>query len=41
MILDFHDGKSESGFGHPSCNGGKPSDDIIRKLNQSSPVGPK
>jgi hypothetical protein len=41
MILDFHDGKRESGFGHPLCNGGKPSDDIIRKLNQSSPGGPK
>ena len=41
MVLDFHDGKSESGFGHPSCKGGKPSDDIIHKLNQTAPVGPK
>jgi hypothetical protein len=41
MILDFQNGKSASGFGHPNCAGGKPSDGIIRKLNQTLPVGPK
>ena len=34
-------GVSVSGFGHPDCKGGKPSKDIIEKLNQSLPVGPK
>jgi uncharacterized protein GlcG (DUF336 family) len=32
MILDINNGVSASGFGHPSCKGGKPSDDIIKKL---------
>jgi uncharacterized protein GlcG (DUF336 family) len=41
MILDFQNGKSVSGFGHPNCAGGKPSDQIIRTLNQKVPVGPK
>jgi uncharacterized protein GlcG (DUF336 family) len=32
MILDIQDGISASGFGHPSCKGGKPPDEIIRQL---------
>jgi uncharacterized protein GlcG (DUF336 family) len=41
MILDFSNGQSASGFGHPSCKGGKPSDDTIRKLPQDFAVGKK
>jgi uncharacterized protein GlcG (DUF336 family) len=41
MILDFQNGTSASGFGHPSCKGGKPSDDVIRKLPEQYPTGPK
>jgi uncharacterized protein GlcG (DUF336 family) len=38
MILDFANGQSASGFGHPSCKGGKPSDDTIKSLAQKYPV---
>src|SRR4051812_18715375 len=41
MILDFSNGQSASGFGHPSCKGGKPSDDTIKKLSQDFPIGKK
>ncbi len=41
MILDFSNGQSASGFGHPSCKGGKPSDDTIRKLPEDFPIGKK
>ena len=41
LIFDIQNGVSSSGFGHPDCNGGKPSKDIIEKLNQSLAVGPK
>jgi uncharacterized protein GlcG (DUF336 family) len=41
LIFDIQNGVSVSGFGHPDCKGGKPSKDIIEKLNQSLPVGPK
>jgi uncharacterized protein GlcG (DUF336 family) len=41
MILDLQNGVSASGFGHPSCVGGKPSDDMIKKLPQAYPTGPK
>jgi uncharacterized protein GlcG (DUF336 family) len=41
MILDFQNGSSASGFGHPSCKGGKPSDDVIQKLPQQYPTGSK
>ena len=34
-------GRSVSGFGHPSCRGGKPADDIINKLAETDPPGPK
>jgi len=39
LILDFQRGTSVSGFGHPSCKGGKPSDDVIKKLPESDPTG--
>jgi uncharacterized protein GlcG (DUF336 family) len=38
MILDFANGQSASGFGHPSCKGGKPSDDTIKSLSQKFPT---
>jgi uncharacterized protein GlcG (DUF336 family) len=41
MILDISNGQSASGFGHPSCKGGMPSDDIIKKLPQQFPAGHK
>jgi uncharacterized protein GlcG (DUF336 family) len=41
MILDFSNGQSASGFGHPSCKGGKPSDDTIKKLPTDFPIGKK
>jgi uncharacterized protein GlcG (DUF336 family) len=41
MILDIQNGTSASGFGHPSCKGGKASDDVIGKLAEQVPVGPK
>jgi uncharacterized protein GlcG (DUF336 family) len=34
MILDIQNGASASGFGHPSCKGGKPPDEIIKQLPQ-------
>jgi len=37
MILDIQNGQSASGFGHPTCKGGLPSDDIIKKLPQDFP----
>ncbi|HXC52401.1 MAG TPA: heme-binding protein [Candidatus Limnocylindrales bacterium] len=40
MILDIRDGTSVSGFGHPSCKGGKASDDVINSLAEKVPVGP-
>jgi uncharacterized protein GlcG (DUF336 family) len=41
MILDLQNGASASGYGHPSCKGGKASDDIIGKLPEQFPIGPK
>ena len=42
MILDVQsNGVSVSGFGHPSCKGGKPSDDVIKKLAETYRPGPK
>jgi uncharacterized protein GlcG (DUF336 family) len=39
MILDYKGGASAGGFGHPSC--GKPSDDIINKLQETHAVSKK
>jgi uncharacterized protein GlcG (DUF336 family) len=41
LILDFHNGVSESGFGHPSCKGGTQSDGIINDLSKDFPTGPR
>jgi len=41
LIFDIQNGTSSSGFGHPSCKGGKPAEDIIKKLNETHPTGPK
>ena len=41
MILDFHNGVSQSGFGHPSCKGGTQSDGIISDLSKDFPTGPR
>jgi uncharacterized protein GlcG (DUF336 family) len=32
MILDIQNGASASGFGHPTCKGGNPPDEIIKQL---------
>ena len=41
MILDYQNGSSASGFGHPSCKGGTQSDYIIRNLSKDFPTGSK
>jgi hypothetical protein len=41
LILDFKNGVSQSGFGHPSCKGGTQSDGIIEDLSKQLPTGPK
>lgn len=41
MILDFKDGKSVSGFGHPDCKGGNDNSAIIQTLSKDYPTGPK
>lgn len=40
MILDIHDGKSASGFGHPDCKGGQEAGYIVNSLSQNFPTGP-
>lgn len=42
LILDLQpNGQSNSGYGHPSCKGGKPSDDVIKDLPNKYPTGKK
>jgi hypothetical protein len=41
MILDWQNTSSPSDFGHPSCKGGTPSDDVIKGLSKQNPTGPK
>jgi len=41
MVLDFQNGQSTSGFGHPTCKGGQPPEDIVKQLTSKYPVGPK
>lgn len=41
LILDFKNGVSQSGFGHPSCKGGNQADGIIQTLSKDFPTGPK
>jgi uncharacterized protein GlcG (DUF336 family) len=38
ILFDIQNGISASGFGHPTCKGGRPSEDIAKKLTQSHPV---
>jgi uncharacterized protein GlcG (DUF336 family) len=38
MILDIQNNESASGFGHPSCKGGKPADEIIKQLPEKYPT---
>jgi hypothetical protein len=38
IIFDIQNGVSASGFGHPTCKGGRPAEDIARKLPQTHPV---
>jgi uncharacterized protein GlcG (DUF336 family) len=40
LIFDIQNGVSSSGFGHPGCKGGNPSEEIIQKLTQTHPAGP-
>lgn len=39
MILDWQNGQSLSGFGHPSCKGGMVPDAIIQTLSKDFPTG--
>ena len=41
MILDWSASGSASGFGHPSCKGGNPPDDIISGLPKNYPTNAK
>jgi uncharacterized protein GlcG (DUF336 family) len=41
LLLDFANGASASGFGHPSCKGGKPSDEVIKGLTEKLPANAK
>ena len=41
LIFDIQSGASASGFGHPACKGGKPAEEIIKKLTETHPTGPK
>jgi uncharacterized protein GlcG (DUF336 family) len=40
MILDYQNGKSPSGFGHPLCKGGMDPQYIIQSLSKKFPTGP-
>jgi Uncharacterized protein, possibly involved in utilization of glycolate and propanediol len=40
LIFDIENGVSSSGFGHPACKGGNPSEEIIKKLTETHPAGP-
>lgn len=41
MILDYTNGYSPSGFGHPDCKGGADPSYIIKNLSKEYPSGPK
>lgn len=41
MILDWQNNQSASGFGHPNCVGGRPSQEILKDLSKQFPTGPK
>jgi uncharacterized protein GlcG (DUF336 family) len=39
LIFDIQNGASPSGYGHPSCKGGKASEEVIKNLPVSDPIG--
>jgi uncharacterized protein GlcG (DUF336 family) len=41
IIFDISNGVSSSGFGHPYCKGGKPSEEIAKKLTETHGKGKK
>jgi len=41
LIFDIQNGVSTSGYGTSSCKGGKPSEEIVKKLTETKPIGPK
>jgi uncharacterized protein GlcG (DUF336 family) len=41
LIFDIQSGNSPSGYGHPTCKGGSPSEDTIKKLPETDPIGHK
>jgi uncharacterized protein GlcG (DUF336 family) len=41
MIIDVQNGSSASGWGHPTCKGGQPPDEIVKQLPKKYPTGPK
>jgi uncharacterized protein GlcG (DUF336 family) len=41
LIFDIANGVSPSGYGHPTCKGGVPSEDVIKKLPETDPIGRK
>jgi uncharacterized protein GlcG (DUF336 family) len=41
MILDWSNNNSPSGYGHPTCKGGNPPDEIIKSLSKDYPTGAK
>jgi uncharacterized protein GlcG (DUF336 family) len=40
LIFDIQNGVSLSGFGHPPCKGGAPSEEIIKNLTKVEQTGP-
>jgi uncharacterized protein GlcG (DUF336 family) len=41
LIFDIQNGVSVSGYGHPPCKGGTPSEETIKKLPETDPIGHK
>jgi uncharacterized protein GlcG (DUF336 family) len=41
LIFDLQNGLSASGYGHPTCKGGTPSEETIKKLPDTEPIGRK
>jgi uncharacterized protein GlcG (DUF336 family) len=41
LIFDIQNGVSVSGYGHPTCKGGLPSEETIKKLPDTDPIGRK
>jgi uncharacterized protein GlcG (DUF336 family) len=41
LIFDIQNGTSPSGYGHPPCKGGTPSEEVIKNLPETDPIGHK